>query len=443
MASTAYLRNFESGIAALLERGHRVTLAVEHQNALTPVIQRLSRHPRFGIRLTLPISSRWDALGSRFRFALDYWRYHDPRFAGMPVVKTRAAAFVPTGLWRLDKAPTVLRSPISRLVRGIERRLPVPKEYVEQLRDLAPDVVLLTPLIYLGSSQVQWLRAARSLGLPTAFCVHSWDNLTTKGVLHDIPTAVLVWNSAQCEEAVALHDVPRERCRVTGALAFDHWFSIRPQLSRAEFLARVNLPSEGPLLLYLCSSRTITKRETAWISRWIRAVRSAADERIRSASIIVRPHPQNMGQWHQWEPPDSAVKVFPMNGESPVADQDRADYFHSLYYADVNVGLNTSALIEAAIFGKPVLSVAAPEKAKSRGETLHFSHLANGLLVIAKDLREHIEQVTAVLDVPGPSPRCLQFVEEFVRPFGREFPAGDRMAAVVEDLAVGGQGAEA
>jgi hypothetical protein len=340
---------------------------------------------------------------------------------------------------RLDGASPRLRSTVTRLAGVVERHLPVPAAYARELRSLAPDVLLVTPLIYFGSSQVQWVRAAKGLGIPTAFCVHSWDNLTTKGLLHDLPTAVLVWNEAQCEEAATLHGVPRERCRVTGATAFDHWFSQRPTLSRAEFLAKVGLPADAPLLLYLCSSRTIAKREAAWVDRWIRAVRAAPDPRIRSASIIVRPHPQNMKAWRERLPQDPAAKVFPLSGESPIDDEERADFFHSLYYADVNVGLNTSAMIEAAIFGKPVLTVAAAERAKLRGEPLHFAHLENGLLIVAKDLAEHVGQMAAVLDAGTPSPRCVEFVERFVRPFGRDHAAGDRMAEAAEALAAAGR----
>jgi hypothetical protein len=439
MASTGYLRNFESGIAALLERGHRVTLLVEHRNALAPVIRRLSEHAGFHIQITPAVTSRWDTVGLRLRGARDYWRYLEPLYADIPM-RDRAAPLAPGGPFRLEHAAPWLRGAISRAVGHVEKRLPVPAAYVEQLRHVAPDVLLLTPLIYLESSQVQWLRAAKRLGLPTAFCVHSWDNLTTKGLLHDVPSVVLVWNDAQRDEAVDLHGVDPHRCRITGALAFDHWFSMRPTLSRAEFLERVGLPSGGALILYLCSSRSIIKREASWVGRWLRAIRRAADPRIRSASIIVRPHPQAMGRWHEWEAPDASVRLFPTSGEAPVAEADRADYFHSLYYADAIVGLNTSALIEAAIFGKPVLSIASPSKAGYR-PTLHFSHLERRLLVVATSLEDHVTQIATALDSPGPSPRCQAFVAEFVRPFGREHPASERMADAVEELAATRHGA--
>jgi hypothetical protein len=439
MAGTGYLRNFESAIDALLRRGHRVTLLAEHRGANAAIIERLGRHSGFEIRVTPAVRSRWDALGLRMRSARDYWRYLEPRYASAPALKERVGPLAPPRVLRLDTAKPRLRRLVSGITGGLEKRLPVPPPYVEEMKAVRPDVLLVTPLIYLGSSQVQWIRAGRKLGVPTAFCVHSWDNLTTKGVLQDTPSAVIVWNAAQCDEAAEEHGVDRALCHVTGAPAFDHWFSMRPMLTREEFFDKVGLPARAPLILYLCSSRFIARNEAKWVERWIKALRCAADERVRTASILIRPHPQNAKQWGRWTSPDPAVQLFPKSGELPIGDDERANYFHSMLYADVIVGLNTSALIEAAIFGKPVLSVAEAKGAEYR-ETLHFGHLEKGLLIVARDHREHVRQIAEALRSPGFSDRCRQFVEEFVRPLGRDHSAGEHMADAVEKLARTGRG---
>src|SRR5262245_5091273 len=54
---------------------------------------------------------------------------------------------------------------------------------------------------------------------------------------------------------------------------------------------------------------------------------------------------------------DHASKsVMPIRDTTPVSEQGRADFFDTLYYSDVVVGLNTSTMIEAAILRKPVLT---------------------------------------------------------------------------------------
>src|SRR4029078_5208998 len=80
-----------------------------------------------------------------------------------------------------------------------------------------PDLLLVTPLIELGSQQVDYVKCARRLGIRSALCVASWDNLTSKGLVRVIPAHVVVWNEAQAQEAAALHGVPPERVTVTGS----------------------------------------------------------------------------------------------------------------------------------------------------------------------------------------------------------------------------------
>src|SRR5258705_323315 len=109
------------------------------------------------------------------------------------------------------------------------------------------DLLLLTPLLYFGSQQVEYVRAARAQGIRTALGVGSWDHLTTKGLIHEAPRHVLVWNEAQRGEAHELHGIPPERVTVTGAQAYDHWFVQQPSLPRQAFCAKVGVPADRPL----------------------------------------------------------------------------------------------------------------------------------------------------------------------------------------------------
>lgn len=435
MPHAGYLRNFESGIAALLDRGHRVTIATHRVGPETkPIIERLHARGTFTLSKIPDIVDPPDALGARLRAALDFWHYLKPDFRTTPALRHRAESCAPGFAVRMEHAPELIRHAVASGFHHLEKRRPVPRRLLDFLSSAKPDVLLLTPLIYLESTQVLWLRAARQIGVPSVFCVHSWDNLTTKGTLHDMPTLVLVWNGAQCAEAEALHGVDKARCAVTGATAFDHWFSTRPTMSREEFLRSAGLPSGRRMLLYLCSSRFIAKREVVWVEEWIRALRASSDPAIRDAAVIVRPHPSVVETPQISRLGDPAVCLFPGSPENPVSDEARMRYFHSLYYSDAVVGLNTTSMIEAAILDKPVLSIRLPGSARVR-ETVHFAHIEQGLLSVAPDLNTHVRQLSDTLKGESSVRSSRGFVEAFVRPLGLHYPAGTRMAELVEAVA--------
>ena len=88
--------------------------------------------------------------------------------------------------------------------------------------------MLVSPLVGLGFVESDYVRAAAELGVPTVLVVASWDNLTNKGLIRDVPTLTIVWNEMQVEEAVRLHKIPEERVIPVGAHSFDHWFSWEP-----------------------------------------------------------------------------------------------------------------------------------------------------------------------------------------------------------------------
>ena len=130
-------------------------------------------------------------------------------------------------------------------VRTLERYVPEDPAIREFITSHTPDVVLITPLINLGSSQIEYQRAARGLGIPNALCVWSWDHLSSKALIRDWPDRVFVWNDVQRQEALNLHGVPADRIVVTGAQCFDQWFNRQPSRDRADVL-RARRPARRP-----------------------------------------------------------------------------------------------------------------------------------------------------------------------------------------------------
>ena len=446
-----FLRNFQSTIRVLAERGHELHLLAERRDAIDGQKMAdllVADHPSIALEL-LPSSRHrlWYALATGVRASLDYWRYLDARWDHAEKLRARAAEQAPSFALAVARVPILRSRPglamLARVFRTIERVLLPPGEIADVFRRINPDVLFLTPLLYFRSHQVDHVRCARLLGIKSVLGVGSWDHLTTKGLIHQVPDRVLVWNELQKREAIELHHVPAERVAVTGAQAYDHWFATKPTLDRAGFCQQVGLDAERPVLLYLCSSPFIAPHEVGFVRRWIDAVRTSADPRLRTAALLVRPHPQNAKQWRGIDLADEFdnVAFWPKTGVNPIGGSARADYFDSIYHAEAVVGVNTSAMIEAGIIGRPVYSVRAEEFADTQEGTLHFQHLKNaggGLLHFASDLDEHVVQLAGLLADRGDArERARQFMRAFIRPHGLDVPATPLVVTEIEDLAAG------
>jgi hypothetical protein len=454
MHATNYDRVFENFLRALLERGHHVEVLVDvaKRRAIQGsglVFDELeSEYPqRFATGLTPERTDPWLRRATAWRLALDWLRFLEPEFEHATALRQRARGRAPR-LIRLLVERTPYRrdrnrSRLVRRLRAAEAALPVSDRVRELIAWRSPDVVLVAPLVGLGFAQADYLRAARSLGIPVVLPVASWDNLTNKGRLRDVPDGTIVWNEVQVEEAVRLHDLPRGRVEATGAHAFDHWFAWEPSTTYKAFADKVGIGADRPMLLYVGSSSFVARNEVGFLRDWVAALRASRHEELRCCSVVVRPHPQHAAQWADVDLGPGVV-VFPQGGVAPIAEQAKADYYDSLHHCRAVVGINTSAQIEAAIVGRPVLTFLDERFKATQEGTLHFSYLTGtedaGVVTVARSWDEHLDQLAAAIaDRDAARPRLEGFLRTFVRPHGLHQPAAPRAAAAVERAALAGE----
>jgi hypothetical protein len=388
----------------------------------------------------------WGGIAYGVRGVMDFVRYLHPRFAAAPALRARMKRKVcPRAYHWLDAIPRLPPAAVraaQRTLMAADRAIPVSAALTGVLREQAPDVLLVSPLVDAASEQVDWIKAARALGIRSAACIASWDNLTNKGLLRIEPDLVVVWNEAQKREAHEYHYIPERRIAVTGAQLFDKWFVQTAARDREAFCARAGLPDARPFILFTGSSSFISQSnaEVAFVRGWIAALRASGDATLRDMNILVRPHPYNC---HAWEHDPLAgvpgVSVFPARGYNPIDPDNRADFFDSLYHGAAVVGINTSAMIEAAIVGRPVFSMLAGEFAGTQEGTIHFHYLLpenGGCVRIASTLDEHVRQVRERLrDPEAARAETERFVSHFIRPHGLDRPATPIFADAIERLA--------
>jgi hypothetical protein len=468
------LLRFALLLPALAERGHEVHIAFEAGKAwrrtgvaqyAPPPLRTLqlaeelcSAHPglRYGLLPKRGEADGWGDVAWLVRGLADLAHNAHPRYASAPALRRRAHKSIMEPLETPGEFEPISQRLALRVANRLvgdtdERRskrvlrwtsrleavIPASPELDTYLVRLQPDLVLATGTIRYVSPEVDVLKSAQRLGIPTGIFVTSWDNLTNKGSLKFTPDRVFVWNDVQARDAVELHDIPADRVRSTGAHVFDEWFERRPSRSRSEFLAEVGLDPAEPYVVYLCSSRNIVRpSEVEFVRDWVAALRASDDERLRRMGVLVRPHPNADEQWRGVELGAENAVVWPRQGIHPVQAQARADFVDTLAHSAAVVGINTTAMIEAAILGKSVLTILV-EKFKQE-TTLHFHYLLaenGGFLHVAADLVEHTRQLGDVLDEDEEgAARRRGFVEAFVRPGGLDRSAAPLGAAAIEEL---------
>jgi len=447
--SPEYLRFYDSAIEECAARGHDVAIAVINASHKKPVglegLQAYADRVRV-LGLVPEHTGVWGATAHGLRGIMDFVRYLHPRFAIASKLRARMKRKVlPVAYHWLDAIPKLAPSrvhAVERLLMAGERAIPVCRPIADFLGEQAPDVVLVSPLIDAASEGVDWIKAARARGIRTAACIASWDNLTNKGLIRIEPDLVLVWNEAQKREAHEYHYIPEAKIVATGAQLFDRWFMKTMTRDRSTFCERVGLPDTRPFLLFTGSSSFISESqaEVAFVRRWIAALRSSGDAALRDINVLVRPHPYNC---HAWGPESLAdlpgAVFFPRRGYNPIDPDNRADFFDSIYHSAAVVGINTSAMIEAAIIGRPVFSMLAEEFSGTQEGTIHFHHLLpenGGCVRIASTIDEHVRQLSSRLQDPeGARAEIRGFIGSFIRPHGIDRPATPIFADAIERLA--------
>lgn len=439
LGTDAARRFVEPILTELVASGHEVQVSIE-----SGTTHPFESAPHVGVD-RLAVEPAADKRGLRgARLLRTFASYVLLRERWPPLLRRRWIEYFPPllarGVRSIDAARVsfILDNPLTRRsLMAAARAVPTPAALERQLEDHAPDVVVVTPMIYPGTRELDIVRAARRRGVPTVGLVLSWDNLTSKATFHDVPDRLVVWNESQRREAVELHGVPSERVEALGAPVFDHLFDRTRLARRADVLASLGLEPDARYVLYAVSSRL-----GLGPGGEVDVVRRLADALLEqlwdgpAPTLLVRPHPKNATALDRDFPPNVVVTAEP---EFPDSDAGRRRLHGVVGHATAVIGLNTSMFIEAAISGRPVIAIALDDEVDSDRDPssmVHFEHLLNGKFLDRVATPEHAAARLAEL-MSGKDPHHdarATFVEYFVRPLGVERPAAEVVAERLTSL---------
>jgi len=160
---------------------------------------------------------------------------------------------------------------------------------------------------------------------------------------------------------------------------------------------------------------------------------------LQNLTLLVRPHPQNLNHWEQYQPKNSNTIIWQKDLFVMGTSNVRQDFYHSLYYSTGVVGINTSAFIETAIVDKPCIAIASDQYELTQMGIPHFKHLLDaGFLELPHDFGEAVSIIAGI--VKGEDRKKDQrreFIRYFIRPHGIDCPAAEVMSQAILNVAGG------
>ena len=331
----------------------------------------------------------------------------------------------------------VLRKDRLRWLSVLEDLVRPSKAILHVIQKSKADLVLASPFIFTRSIvELEYIKCACSLKIPTSVPIFSWDNLTSKGIFQIIPDTILVWNEMQKKELREIHNIFPEKVFLTGAPSLDFWFEQKPKQEFAEFCRAYSLQSDRPFIVYLCSSQTIARNEHVFVKKIVQQMKKLMGDHC--PSILIRPHPLNVEIWKNWN--EAGTVVVPKSSRDIFYSKEaKAFFFETLYHSSCVLGLNTTAMVEVAIVDKPCVSILCEEYRDTQEKSGHFHHLTDaGFIFTTRSMDDVSQYLKSVMNGQDPHKKARQrFVTSFIRPCGIEQQSSEVMATKLETLAKG------
>ncbi len=209
--------------------------------------------------------------------------------------------------------------------------------------------------------------AARSLGIPTATFIFSWDNLSSKGRIAAPFDHYLVWSSHMRSELLRFYPhVPRENVHIVGTPQFDPYVDASLLWTREEFCRRTGADPSRKIICYSGGDAGTCPEDPKHVELLMSQVRSGL---IRgNPTVLLRPVPVDDGSRYDgvcsrypelrrlqpnWAHPEPGnwAKV------APLADD--VQFLANLtHHADMNINLGSTMTLDFGLHDKPVVNVA-------------------------------------------------------------------------------------
>lgn len=227
------------------------------------------------------------------------------------------------------------------------------------LDEVKPDLVTYSNM---RVGQMDCLREARRRGIPILLDGISWDNPTSKGAMLLIPDHVFVWSERMQQEMVHIHSMAPERVHITGGMCWDDHARPTVNTTREEFCAQLGIPPTHRIFLYALARPKTVLCQLDFIRIICRLFEE--DQIGVPCHLVARVNPVDM---HAFEKGDLDHPCLTLQSPSGTLDRKtgkwKADKNNlstlstTLTHCDVIVTVQSSMIIDASFYGKPVVNL--------------------------------------------------------------------------------------
>ncbi|MCP9496605.1 MAG: hypothetical protein MSG64_19380 [Pyrinomonadaceae bacterium MAG19_C2-C3] len=243
-------------------------------------------------------------------------------------------------------------------------RMPETEHYRKLFREFKPSVLFCSH--QRPGSILPPVLAAKSLGIPTATFIFSWDNLTSKGRIAAPFDFYFVWSEQMRDELLRYYpDVDEKQIHIVGTPQFDPYDDASLLWSRAEFFARISADTSRPLLCYSGGDVGNYPPEPEFVRILMRQIREGHIK--GNPQVLLRPAPVDDGARY-----DSVRREFPEliyaqpawvrtseKWSQILPTLDDVNFLTNLtYHADLNINLASTMTLDFALRDKPIVNVA-------------------------------------------------------------------------------------
>lgn len=331
-------------------------------------------------------------------------------------LRRRAAGHLVRFLGRCASGPRGVRW-LDRRVAAAVAQLPETTHYRRVFEHMQPDVVLSSNQRPYGVLPA--ILAAQSLAIPTATCIFSWDNLTSKGRVAAPFEHYLVWSQLMQDELLQIYpDIPVDRVHIVGTPQFDPYADHSLVWSREKFFSTIGADPSRPLLCYSSGDPGNSPEDqdhTALLLELIRQGRIT-----RNPQVLLRPTPTaNQSRFANLRRRYPEL-IYPKPGWVPGGKEDWAQMFPTpddvqflanlARHTDVNVNVASTMTLDFAIHNRPVVNVAfdiaspGPFKYPLWEYYYRFEHyrpvVETGAALFSRSVDQFAEHVNTYLDNP-------------------------------------------